>query len=316
VSGPHPAVAAVRRAVRRALPPRGLVLVACSGGADSLALAAALAHEAPGRAGLVTVDHGLQPGSGAQARHVIATGAALGLEPCIVATVQVLATGGGLEEAARDARSAALDEAAAAHGATAVLLAHTRDDQAEQVLLGLARGSGARSLAGIPPTRGLVRRPLLELPHETTVAACLALGLRPFADPANDDPAFARVRVRHRVLPGLEEELGPGVAAALARTAALLRADADALDALAERAHEAARAGGGLDVTALAALPAALRSRVLRRAAVEGGAGALSAAHTARLDALVMAWRGQGTVALPGGAQARRTGGVLVVARP
>jgi len=342
VTGPAPAVAAVRSAVRTAcadLPPGALVLVACSGGPDSLALAAAAgwlarSPRSPGwRAGAVVVDHGLQAGSAEAAEGAAAACRALGLDPVEVVAVAVGAGpgSGGLEAAARTARYAALDAVRERTGAAAVLLGHTRDDQAEQVLLGLARGSGARSLSGMPPRRGALRRPLLALPRATTVAACTALGLAPWHDPTNADPARARARVRTRLLPALEAELGPGAAAALARTAEQLREDADALDALA--ADLLARAllpggsgvpdagvpdaGASLDAAVLAPAPAALRRRALRRAAVLAGspAGALSRAHVLALDALVTAWRGQGPVLLPAGVRAVRACGRLALAR-
>ena len=178
--GPHPAVAEVRRAVRRGLDGLAagdLVLAACSGGADSLALAAALAYEAPRpalRAGGVTVDHGLQPGSAERARRVAAVLAGLGLDPVEAVPVTVAAGpgAGGPEAAARGARYQALDEAAGAPAPAAVLLGHSLDDQAETVLLGLARGSGARSLAGMAARRGRYRRPLLGVRRATT-AGCV-----------------------------------------------------------------------------------------------------------------------------------------------
>src|SRR5215468_2146940 len=239
--GPHPAVAEARRAVRLGLDgltAGDLVLAACSGGADSLALAAALAHEAPRqglRAGGVTVDHGLQPGSAERARRVAAVLAGLGLDPVEVVPVTVAAGPGtgGPEAAARGARYRALDGAARRTGASAILLAHSLDDQAETVLLGLARGSGARSLAGMPPSRGRYRRPLLGVRRATLRDACAELGLVPWQDPHNHDFRFARARVRHQALPALEAALGPGVAEALARTAGQLRADAECLDDLA-----------------------------------------------------------------------------------
>jgi tRNA(Ile)-lysidine synthase len=238
--GPAPVVADVRRAVRAAL--SGLtagtpLLVACSGGADSLALAAAVAFEAPKlglAAGLVTIDHGLQPGSAAQAERVATLGYELGLNPVQSITVQV-ESAGGPEGAARTARYAALDAAAAACGGL-VLLGHTLDDQAETVLLGLGRGSGPRSIAGMPARSGRYLRPLLGLRRASTAAACASLGLEPWQDPHNDDPAFQRVRLRREVLPLLEQVLQGGVSEALARTAALL---ADDLDALAELADAA-----------------------------------------------------------------------------
>jgi tRNA(Ile)-lysidine synthase len=313
--GPHPAVAEVRRAVRRGLAgltAGDLVLAACSGGADSLALAAALAHEAPRRglrAGGVTVDHRLQPGSGQRARAVAALLTGLGLDPVCNVPVQVTAGrgSGGPEAAARAARYRALDEAAASTGARAILLGHSRDDQAETVLLGLARGSGARSLSGMPARRGHYRRPLLGVSRATLRAACAALGLVPWDDPQNADPAFARARVRHQALPALEAALGPGVAEALARTAGQLRSDADALDELAaSRAPLLRDPDGGWLAAPLAAAPAAIRTRLLRLAAIEAGCppGKLSARHVAALDALVTNWHGQRGTTLPGGVSA------------
>ncbi|KAB2386220.1 tRNA lysidine(34) synthetase TilS [Actinomadura montaniterrae] len=336
--GPDPAVAAVRLAVRRVLadlPAGSMTLVACSGGADSLALAGALAFEAP-RAGLqaggITIDHGLQDGSSARADAVVWTLADLGLDPA--GSIAVTVDGeGGTENAARNARYAALDRAAGRLGAAAVLLGHTRDDQAETVLLGLARGSGARSLAGMPTTlrrptgqgEVLYLRPLLELDRATMRRACLAMGLEPWDDPHNDDPAYTRVRVRHRALPVLEETLGPGVAEALARTARILRDDADALDALAARAYDDLLdevpdgfvEGGrtvALRVDGLAELHRALRTRVLRMAAVKAGSppGTLAAVHVDAMDRLVTAWHGQRHVDLPGGLRAFRRYGRLL----
>jgi tRNA(Ile)-lysidine synthase len=326
--GPHPAVAEVRRAVRRCLSgaglgPGDLVLVACSGGADSLALAAALAFEAPRlglRGGGVTVDHGLQPGSADQAQRVTKALAAVGLDPVQSISVTVARPGAdypGPEGAARAARYRALDQVASSCGAAAILLGHTTDDQAETVLLGLARGSGARSLAGMPERNGRCLRPLLEISRATTRAACAALGFEPWDDPQNADPSFARARVRHRLLPALEEELGPGVTEALARSARQLRADAEFLDSLAkaeaQRLASLASPGGGLPLEALAALPQAIRSRVLRDAATAAGCppGALTARHVAGLEALVTGWRGQRWTDLPGGIRGRRRYGKL-----
>jgi tRNA(Ile)-lysidine synthase len=344
--GPHPAVAEVRLAVRRCLSgaglgPGDLVLAACSGGADSLALAAALAFEARKlglRGGGVTVDHGLQPGSADQAQRVVKALAAMGLDPVhnIIVTVARPGARGergdrgdpgrgnpgergstdypGPEGAARAARYRALDQAASSCGAAAILLGHTTDDQAETVLLGLARGSGARSLAGMPERNGRCLRPLLEISRATTQAACAALGLEPWDDPQNADPSFARARVRHRLLPALEEELGPGVTEALARSARQLRADAEFLDSLAKaEAQRLAAPGCGLPLEALAALPQAIRSRVLRDAATAAGCppGALTARHVAGLEALVTGWRGQRWTDLPGGIRGRRRYGKL-----
>jgi tRNA(Ile)-lysidine synthase len=342
--GPHPAVAAARRAVRECLgglAPDDLILVACSGGADSLALAAAAAFEAPRaglRAGGVVIDHGLQDGSAQIASRVAATMTGLGLDPALSIAVEVARPPrSGPEAAARAARYSALDGAARATGAAAILLGHTLDDQAETVLLGLARGSGARSLAGMASRSGFYLRPLLGLRRAQARAACEALGLCPWDDPQNEDVSFTRVRVRNELVPALETALGPGVAEALARTAALLRADADALDDLAAAeaarilAADASRGGPpasasgaslpvpadaqpGWPVEALAPLPPAVRHRILRTAALAAGcpAGALAERHVASLDQLVIQWRGQRWIDLPGGIRAQRRYGRLL----
>ena len=325
MSGPAREVAAARTAVATALADLAdgaLVLVACSGGPDSLALAAATAFVAPRaglRVGAVVVDHGLQPGSADVAASAAAACRDLGLDPVRVAAVTV-GGDGGPEAAARDARYAALDAAAEELGAAAVLLGHTLDDQAETVLLGLARGSGGRSLAGMPATRGRLRRPFLGLRRADTLAVCDALGLAPWHDPTNEPPAAPRrSRVRATVLPVLEDVLGPGVAEALARTADQLREDADALDALADGLLAAARGEDGtLDAGRLAEAPAAVRRRALRAFAVAAGvpSGSLHRAHVLALDALVTDWHGQGPVDLPGRIGVLRDCGRLVPSDP
>lgn len=316
-----PAVAEVRRAVRHALaesPKAATVVVGLSGGADSLALAAATAFEAPKRgirAIAVTVDHGLQAGSADAASAAAAQAEALGLDARIV-RVDV-ARDGGPEAAARTARYRALADAAADAGAAAVLVGHTLDDQAETVLLGLARGSGAASLQGMAPVSQLgsgvaLLRPLLEVRRTTTRAACAAEALEPWDDPHNLDPRFARVRVRQNVLPVLEAELGPGVAAALARTAAQLREDSDAfeemIDETIEDIVEHAEAGISVSAAALAANPAALRHRIIRHVVAAEFGASLTRAQTLEVSRLVTEWSGQGPIDLPG-CRARRVGG-------
>ncbi|MEH1099250.1 tRNA lysidine(34) synthetase TilS [Micromonospora sp. CPCC 205561] len=319
-----PPVAAIRVAVRRALadlPPGGPVLVACSGGADSLALAVATAFVAPrlGRAaGLVTVDHGLQEGSARRAEAVVSWAHEAGLTPVESVRVEVAGRPGGPEAAAREARYQALAQAAHRLGAAALLTGHTRDDQAETVLLALARGAGPRGLAGMPARRDLdgvpLLRPLLEIGREQTRSACALLGLTPWEDPHNADPSYARARVRADVLPALAHALGPGVLENLARTARLAAADNALLDELAGAALADARhPDGGLAVPALADLPPALRGRVLHAWARELGAppAALSHRHVTALDALVTRWRGQGAAHLPGGLRVSRRDGRL-----
>ena len=285
-----PAVAAVRLAVRRALPdPSGPVLVACSGGADSLALLAATIFETR-RTGHTTigvvVDHALQDGSGDHTQRVVTQMACLGADETASIRVQVDTDTHGLEAGAREARYAALRQLADHFGSTTVLLGHTLDDQAETVLLGLARGSGGRSIAGMRPGFDVFIRPLLAITRPQTEQACRAEGIEWWNDPHNVDPRFLRSRVRHTALPTLERELGPGVAETLARTAEQLRPDMEALDDLASAAFVEHHTPDGFDVRRLAEIPQALRTRVLRLAALEAGAPAseLFAVHINALE--------------------------------
>ena len=334
-----PAIADVRRAVRARLPDHGLVLVGLSGGADSLALAAATAFEAPRaglRAGAVIVDHGLQAGSSAVAARAADQARALGLDPVLVLPVRVSEGAAGPEAQARSARYAAFDRARADTGAGWVLLGHTLDDQAETVLLGLARGSGPTSLHGMAPVTGPYLRPLLGIRRDLTRQFCRDAALEPWQDPQNHDPRYARVRARLTVLPTLEHELGPGVAQALARTAEQLREDADALDALVpallaaallatdaatapRKTHPAAPAPQAtpathrdppvrLSAAALAGQPAALRQRMIRLLVAEHFGVTLSRSHTLAVADLVTNWHGQGATDLAGVRVGRHSG--------
>ncbi|MFS0912047.1 tRNA lysidine(34) synthetase TilS [Microbacterium sp. 179-I 3D2 NHS] len=328
MSSPAPAIAEIRLAVRTALarlPEGTTVVVALSGGADSLALAAAAAFEGP-RLGLrvasLTVDHGLQSDSDEVAKRVQRTATALGLE---ARTVRVaVEADGGPEAAARDARYAALRAAASDLHGSAVLLGHTLDDQAETVLLGLARGSGAASLQAMAPERvddAGVRwlRPLLSVRRETTRAFCAASDLDPWDDPHNLDDRFRRVRVRKRVLPVLEAELGPGIAEALARTAEQLREDAEAFDEIIhetiEDIVEHAEAGISVSVAALAANPTALRNRIIRVVVDSEFGASLTRTQTVEVARLVTDWTGQGPIDLPGCSAVRRGGRIVFTAR-
>lgn len=313
-----PSVAEVRRAVRRSLEPLdagSVVVVALSGGADSLALAAATAFEAAKKgvtAVAVTVDHGLQDASADVAAAAATAAQGLGLE-AVVVRVEV-GEGPGPEAAARDARYAALAAEASRRGAIAVLTGHTLDDQAETVLLGLARGAGSGSLQGMAPEAKLssgvaLLRPLLAVRRTTTGAACVAEGLEPWSDPHNIDPRFARVRVRETVLPVLEAELGPGIAEALARTAEQAREDAEAfadmIDETIEDIVEHAEAGISVSVAALTANPAALRHRIIRTVVAAEFGQSLTRAQTLEVARLVTDWSGQGPLDLPGCIAAR-----------
>lgn len=326
MAAPRPAFLRARRAVRGVVGellddgPRTHhrrapgVVVGLSGGADSLALTAACVAEAmaAGSAGKIrmaapwstpssstTACRRVRRGRG-KGRHDRARARGDGRNHPRRRTRWRRRRGEGPEAAARTARHAALHGAALRLGRP-LLLAHTLDDQAETVLLGLARGAGATALSGMDPDRtwddGVrVVRPLLGLRRADTEAVCDELGLEPWHDPHNADPRFARVRARATALPMLEELLGPGIAENLARTADLLRADARALDALAD---DALRTADELDVGDVVTLPDAVRTRVLKNWAEANGSAPLAAAHVTALDKLVGDHRGRGPVALP-----------------
>jgi len=321
-----PAMADLRRAVREwgEQWPAGsapLHLVALSGGGDSLALAWAAGIELPKlghRVGAVIVDHQLQPSSAEVAQNAARAATSWGLSPVLVKTIDV-ASSGGPEEAARKARYQAFSEAMGETQAVGVLLAHTQDDQAETVLLGLARGSGPGSLKGMAANDGPYSRPLLSLPRATLRQALMDAGVSWWEDPHNTEERFSRVRVRHRVLPVLEEEIGPGITGALARTAELFRQDAEALDSFAhtvfeEHVHSDAAGAGAVavEVSVLESQPTAIASRVVRMMVASVGGGVPNHPQMAAIMALVTSWRGQSAVALAGANVERRDGALRI----
>lgn len=280
-----------------ALLPAGEVVVGVSGGADSLALALGAQWAAARSSAVVrgiVVDHGLQEGSAEVAAGVVEQLGARGFHAEVRRVEVDVESGDGLEATARDARLAALS----AEGLP-VLLGHTLDDQAESVLLGLLRGSGVRSLAGMAQVRGQFLRPLLGVRRATTQQACDEWGIEYWSDPHNADARFARVRVRNH-LGGLSEALGRDVAPALARSATLARIDADYLDGLALGVGVKALDGRDLRADVVAELPEAIRLRVLRDWLAAHGADPLAMVHLQTVDALVTSWKGQGPVDLPG----------------
>ena len=305
------ALVALRSAVRATLEKFAagdVILVAVSGGADSLALAEVAKIEGDKLALKiigVTIDHQLQNGSDEQAKKVVSQISI----PCLIEKVKVEITD-GLEASARRARYVALEKCAKENNAVAILLGHTKDDQAETVLLGLARGSGARSLSGMSEVNGIYRRPFLEITREQTVQACAELKLEPWHDPHNDDESFLRVKVRKNVLPKMEQELGPGIRDALSRSAQLLRDDADALDNLAKEFWDHDKS---LEIGELTKLSKAVRTRVLRLALFESGISQLSAEQVAQVEALISNWKGQGEVSLPSGVKVSRISGRLTL---
>ena len=292
------------------LPAGSHVCVGLSGGADSLALLRAtlqVGKERSLRISALIIEHGLQEGSLAVATKAVQIATTLGADPVVLYPVEVKQGpgSGGLEAAARNARREAFETFAAQNNVQAVLLAHTLDDQAETVLLGLARGSGARSLSGMRPIDGLYRRPLLDVDRATVRASVADLDI--YDDPHNEDRRFARVRVRHDLLPIIEKALGPGVSQALARTADMLRADADAFDALAQQIEFDG------SVNQLEGLPDALRTRVLRRFLIAGGVPAndLTREQVRTVDSLITNWHGQKQIDLPGRMNVVRESGRL-----
>jgi tRNA(Ile)-lysidine synthase len=274
--------------------------VALSGGPDSLALTAVAAKVRPTTA--LIVDHRLQAGSGDVAATAREQALSMG---CVDAQVLCVDVGveGGPEAAARIARYRALDTA---RGDAPVLLAHTLDDQAETVLLGLGRGSGARSIAGMRPLDPPWCRPLLGVRRTVTHAACAELNLTPWHDPHNSDRRYTRARLRAEVLPLLEDVLGGGVTEALARTATALREDTEALDELAANELAVVSTAGSLDTARLVGLPEAVRRRVIRGWLLAGGASGLTDKQIRGVDTLVTAWRGQGGVAVGSPLRSRR----------
>ncbi|CAB4335116.1 unannotated protein [freshwater metagenome] len=295
------------------------VIVACSGGADSLALSFAIIKEAQKLALHVigiTIDHQLQKQSAQQGQRVMEQLQLMGIAESEVVKVAVNITD-GVEASARRSRYEALDAAADKYGASRVFLGHTRDDQAETVLLGLARGSGTRSLSGMAIESGKYIRPLLAITRAQTVAACEEEGLDFWTDPHNSNSDFLRVRVRNEVLPVLEKEMGPGVSAALARSSALLRDDADALDAMAKELFSTLESQS-MDIGVLSKLPRALRTRIIRMALYEAQApqGSITAEHVSEIEALITSWHGQGALSMPGGVKVERISGRLSLLPP
>jgi tRNA(Ile)-lysidine synthase len=317
------ATVALRNAVKpflQSAEPGDVILVAVSGGADSLALAYAILKESQPlaiSAVAVTIDHQLQENSAEQAKKVEFQLKGLGYEKVILKKV-VVDIKSGIEAGARDARYQALTAIAQEEKATKIFLGHTRDDQAETVLLGLARGSGTRSLSGMAIESGIYMRPFLQITRDETEKTCAENGITFWIDPHNSNPDFSRVRVRNTVLPMMEKEIGPGISAALARTAAILRDDADALDEIAQ--SEIAQSDlSDLDCQRLEKLPRAIRTRVIRAALYAAGApsGSISWDHVAAVEALVTLWRGQGALSLPGGVKVERISGRLsLLAQP
>jgi tRNA(Ile)-lysidine synthase len=315
-----PAMADCRRAVDDALTAHlddqspGHFLVAVSGGADSLALAWAAAFVAPKHGYTLEaaiVDHGLQDGSAEVATRAQATLTDMGV-PATIIRVSVNALG-NVEDNARTARYDALAGRQKDTGAVAVLLGHTLDDQAETVLLGLTRGSGPASIRGMAAYTPPWLRPFLGVSRDVTTACVTEAGYSYWSDPHNTDRRFVRPRIRHDLLPAMEEILGPGITDALANTAALVADDDNYLTAIAQDHLTALSSPSGrLSVEPLSKLPSPVRRRVLRAWVRDSVGASMTMPQTKMVDALVVSWKGQGPVDIPG-ATLRRQEGFLVI---
>jgi tRNA(Ile)-lysidine synthase len=322
VSVNTPALLELRKAVRfwfEKLEPNSKVCIGVSGGADSLALAAASKLESNNfsiNLVAVIVDHGLQANSAEIAEFAKQQLIKLGYQDIFVGRASVQITD-GLEASARRARYKVFQQAIETYGPNTFLLGHTKNDQAEGVLLGLARGSGTKSLSGMQEVSGIFVRPLLGIDRATTEIACHESNIEYWVDPHNSNQEFTRVRVRENILPLLENEIGPGIIDALARSAKILREDATALDEWAESVFRQVESTD-IEISLLADLPVAVRSRVLRMAIYAAGApaGSISAAHLEPIEAFVSDWRGQGHTSLPGGVKVCRISGRLSLSKP
>ena len=310
-----PALWQIRKAVKPWLSDSAQpVLFGCSGGADSMALAVALFIERSNTKVIpIVIDHGLQEGSAQITSQTIERLKQIGFTQVESARAQVTMTD-GLEASARRARYQLFNQFIETYQPKYFLLAHTLNDQAENVLLGLARGSGARSLSGMAVKNNIFVRPLLKISREVTTAACSEARIEIWSDPHNEDLRFTRVRVRKNLLPIIEDNLGPGITEALVRSADLLRDDADALDGFAAEYFNQADPFN-LDVKELERLPKAITTRVLRLAIYKAGApsGSLSAEHIAAAQALISDWHGQKEVSLPGNVKLLRNSGRITL---
>jgi tRNA(Ile)-lysidine synthase len=294
-----PVIAAVNTQIGRVGP--GLYGVACSGGADSMALAdAAICVAGAPHVVVLVIDHGLSPAAASAAQAVADWARAQGAA-AVIRRVTVVRRG-SLEAAARDARYAALTALADELGLVCVMIGHTARDQAETVLLRLLRGTGPAGLAAIAARRGRFVRPLLALERSAIDAYAAARGLPVWHDPMNDDRRLARVRVRRDVLPALRRE-NPQLDAALVR---LANSAAEWLDVIDGLARPFARFP--IDAAALAAQPIAVRKRAVSLALEAAGLD-YDAAHLEQLDRVIIAPdRGQIAIDLRGGSVVRSYG--------
>lgn len=289
----------IREAIK-SLPPESIPVIALSGGADSMALAKIARMENVSHCHIV--DHGIQQVTAQVADETaeIVSGWGMTVE---ISRVNV-GSAGGVESAARDARY----EALLSNPNHVVLLAHTRRDQAETVLMGLGRGSGSRSLQGMKAVshNGRVLRPFLDLTRADMEAICEGFGISFWNDPHNESSDYRRVRVRNELLPLMEDVMDGGVEASLVRTAESLQDDNDFLDSMVESAYTA-------DCTTLFGMHRAMRRRIIREFLHRNGVDTsrIMYSHIVSVERLVIAWSGQKYVAVPGHRIYRRNGELI-----
>lgn len=306
----------------RMFDPGSRVVVAVSGGPDSLCLLHALVRLRR----LLKIapvcfhfDHRLRKGSERDAAYVGGQAKRLGVPFFVRRATSAPGRGESIEAWARTVRYEELTSLLEELGGGVAALGHTLDDQAETVLLALLRGGGLEAIAGMRPVSGFVARPLLETTREETEAFCRSLGLRPRRDPMNEDPAFMRPAIRHRVIPQLEQATGRNLRVTLARTAALLRQDAEFLDQLTESVRPDVVAEQGPDVVLFRArqlgdLAPAVAGRIVRGALLHLGSLPESG-HVDALIALTSSRPGK-SIVLPGGLLARREREYVRLSRP
>ena len=318
----HPVSMKIRKAVRNSITKdaqkasqKPLYLVALSGGADSLALASAVASEASRKgatfyAGAVIVEHGLQEATKKVAEDTAQLAREFGLDPVMIIPVSITEKGLGAEGDARAARYSAFEEAVEKTHARGVIIGHTMNDQAEQVLLGLARGSGARSVSGIAEQRDMYIRPMLEISRKETEESCREMGIDFWVDPHNSHEEYARVRVRKNLLPQMIEELGEDVVQNLARTAQIAREDSDAMDFIIDEKIESlveiSDNEYSFNVQELQRLPVAIRKRMFKKLAKNYMNADFMSTHCEAVNALIDEWNGQKPLNLPGGITVKR----------
>jgi tRNA(Ile)-lysidine synthase len=298
--------------------PGDKVLVACSGGSDSLALAWTVqfvAKKSEIFVSALVIDHQLFAESNQVAKDAVAKLKLLGIQEVVIKSVEVPKSPDGIEAAAREVRYQALKEFAQEIAATQIYLGHTLEDQVETVLMRLTRGSGARSLQGMSERNGFFVRPFLHIPRNAVRESLNLINIKAWEDPMNYSDMFLRSKIRNNLLPVLAEVLGVRAFEAIDRTATQIRDDNQALDLICQDVMTLNHIETRAEVSVLEMQPKAIRSRIIRSMALNAGAPAASLAnsHIEAINQLVENWHGQGEVALPGKLRAARVINQIVI---